>query len=137
MPIDAVVADANVLLSAVVGKAASRVFAEHDVVVHVAKFNGFEVAEYIPLLAAKYGLPAELVSMSWRLLPLQIHPLEDYRRQMARAVEDLWRRDPEDAHALALARALRLPLWSNDRDLALPGVRCYTTAVLLKMLGGR
>ena len=137
MPIDAVVADANVLLSAVVGKAASRVFAEHDVIVHVAEFNALEVEAYIPLMAAKYGLPSELASLSWRLLPLRIHPLEDYRRQMKRAVADLSRRDPEDAHALALARTLRLSLWSNDRDLPIPGVKCYTTAVLLKLLEGR
>lgn len=36
MPIESVVADANVLLSAVVGKAALRVFTESNVVVHVA-----------------------------------------------------------------------------------------------------
>ena len=36
MPIEGVVADANVLLSAVVGKAALRVFTEFNVIVHVA-----------------------------------------------------------------------------------------------------
>ena len=44
MPIESVVADANVLLSAVVGKAALRVFTEFDLIVHVAQFNTDEVA---------------------------------------------------------------------------------------------
>jgi predicted nucleic acid-binding protein len=51
---------------------------------------------------------------------------------MKRAFKDMRRRDPEDARAPALARSLKLPIWSNDRDLALPGVRCYPTAALLK-----
>jgi hypothetical protein len=43
-------------------------------------------------------------------------------------------RDPEDAHALALARHLRFPLWSNDRDLAGLDIQCYSTAALLVAL---
>lgn len=85
MPIAAVVADANVLLSAIIGKAALKVF-------------------------DKDALP-------W-----------------ARAI--LGERDPDDAHPLALSRVLDLPLWSNDRDLQIPGIRCYTTAALLKVLTG-
>jgi len=43
VPIDEVVADANVLLSAVVGKAALRVLTNFGVIVHVAEFNANEV----------------------------------------------------------------------------------------------
>lgn len=114
MPIAGVVADANVLLSAVVGKAALRILTEFDIVVHVAAFNTDEVAEYLPYMARKYGLHVELVEMQWKLLPLRIHPVDDYRNQFRQAVVDLKRRDPEDVHALALARTLRLPIWSND-----------------------
>ncbi len=137
MPIVAVVADANVLLSAVVGKAASRIFSEHQIAIHVTDFNSAEVEEYIPAMAAKYGFPEELVLLSWKLLSLQAHPLEDYRKQMARALRDLGSRDPEDAHALALARTLKLPLWTNDRDFTLPGLKRFTTAELLKALEER
>ena len=63
MPIAGVVADANVLLSAVVGKAALRVFTEFDLVVHVAQFNADEVVEYLPHMAGKYGLHVELVEL--------------------------------------------------------------------------
>jgi predicted nucleic acid-binding protein len=121
MPFAGVVADANVLLSAVVGKAALRVFTQSDIVVHVAQFNADEVTEY---MTRNHGLQAELVEMQWKLLPLRIHPLGDYRSQLQRAISDLKRRDPEDAHALALARFLALPIWSNDRDLGNLDVEC-------------
>ena len=134
MPIEGVVADANVLLSAAVGKAALRVITEFKIDVHVAQFNADEVAEYLPLMARKYGLQAELVEMQWKLLPLKIYPLTDYRTRLPRAIEDMKRRDPEDAHALALAWSLDLPLWSNDRDFENIDVECYSTARLLRLL---
>ena len=134
MPIVAVVADANVVLSAVVGKAAGRVFTEFAVTVHITEFKKSEVEEYIPLMADKYGLSLELAALSLKLLPLRVHPLGIYRRQLARALKDIGKRDPEDAHALALARTLRLPLWSNDRDFAAQSLKRFTTAELLKAL---
>jgi predicted nucleic acid-binding protein len=137
MPIAAVVGDANVLLSAVIGKAALRVITEFGVDVHVARFNADEVETYLAVMAEKYALPGELVALQWRLLPLRIHSESAYRRQLTRARRDLASRDPDDAHPLALARALALPLWTNDRDLAGHGVDCFPTAKLLRELEGR
>ena len=134
MPIEGVVADANVLLSAVVGKAALRVFTQFHIAVHVTQFNTSEVAEYLPQMARKYGLSVELVEMQWKLLALRIHSLDVYRRRLPQALADLERRDPEDAHALALARSLALPIWSNDRDFDNLDVECYSTARLLRNL---
>ncbi len=134
MPIGAVVADANVLLSAAVGNAASRVFTEFEVRVHVAAFNHREVERYLPAMAVKYRLPGELVIASWRLLPLEIHEFDIYQNAYGAAVADLRGRDPEDAHALASARVLRLSLWTNDKDLPGRGVVCLTTARLLRAL---
>jgi predicted nucleic acid-binding protein len=131
--IEEVIADANVLLSAV-GKAALRVFTDFALTVHVTKFNADEVVEYLPVMAAKYRLSEELVEMQWKLLPIQIHPSQVYQHHLDQALTDLAERDPEDAHALALARQLALPLWSNDRDLVGLGVDCYTTARLLATL---
>ena len=134
MPIAGVVADANVLLSAIVGKAALRVFSDYGLTVHAAKFTADEVSEYLPAMAEHYGLPLELVQIQWRLLPLQVHERPAYGRFFAAALADLAQRDPEDAHALALARCLRLPVWSNDRDFEGLGVECYPTARLLALL---
>jgi hypothetical protein len=166
LPIAAVVADANALLSAVIGKAALRVFTEHHLEVHSARFNAKkpsmtppkwaaqadplaswgerraspqnadEVAEYLPHLANKYRLPLDLLQLQWRLLPVRLHPEPDYAAHLPQAQADLAARDPDDAHPLALARALNLPLWSNDRDLEGHGVECWPTARLLKALEG-
>lgn len=136
MPIAAVVGDANVLLSAAIGKAAPRILTEYGVEVHVADFNADEVRQYLPRLAAKYGLPLALVELQWRLLPMHTHAETDYADRLDEARSDLADRDPDDAHALALARSLGLPLWTNDRDLEGRGVECYSTARLLKMLEG-
>jgi len=134
VPIEGVVADANVLLSAAVGKGALRVFTDFDIVIHVAQFNADEVAEYLPLMAAKYHLQIELVEMQWKLLALRVHPLSDYESRLQRAMDYMKQRDSEDAHALALARSLDLPLWSNDKDFQSVKVECYSTARLLKLL---
>jgi hypothetical protein len=64
VPIESVVADANVLLSAVVGKAALRVITAFDVIVHVAQFNADEVTEYLPLSGFK--------NSSLRISPLDV-----------------------------------------------------------------
>jgi len=98
MLIASVVADANVLLSAAVGKAALRVFTKFRVTVHVVQFNADEVAEYLPYMASKYELSQELVEMQWKLLPLHVHSMEKYRSQLPQAMADLKDRDPEDAH---------------------------------------
>ena len=136
MPIDGVVADTNVLLSAVVGRAALRVFAEYALPVHATHFNVDELNEYLPLLARKYNLPVETVELQWKLLPIRLHPATDYNHFFPQALEDLQDRDPEDAHTLALSRFLNLPIWSNDRDLTSLQDETYTTAQLLRLLEG-
>lgn len=135
MLIAAVVADANVLLSAAAGKAARRVFDEFAVEVHAAEFTFVEVEEYLPLMAAKYGLEKEIIQLAWELLPIRVHAFSEYRRSYPQALSVLKARDPEDAHALAMARMLHLPLWSNDLDLKKRGVLYFPTAILLKNLG--
>ncbi len=134
MTIDAVVADANVLLSAAVGRAARRVFSRSSVTVHTTRFNADEVEEHLPKLAAMYGLADELVQIQWRLLRIRLHAEEDYAAFLDKARKDIQKRDPDDAHPLALARLLKAPLWSNDRDLTGHGVEVYSTVRLLKEL---
>jgi predicted nucleic acid-binding protein len=134
MPIVGVVADANVLLSAIVGKSALRVFTEFGVQVHATNYNADEVIEYLPEMAQKYELPVELVQLQWKLLPVRLHYEEAYKSHLAEALAELKDRDPEDAHVLALAKSQGLPIWSNDRDLAKVTVECLTTAKLLRIL---
>lgn len=134
MRIAGVVADANVLLSAAIGKAALRVLTDFDVEVHATRFNCEEVEEYLPSLASKYRLSREIVEMQWRLLPLRIHEKADYAARLDHARSLLAERDPDDAHSLALAMVLELPVWSNDKDLDGHGITRHTTAKLLAIL---
>ncbi len=62
MPIAGIVADANVLLSAVVGKAALRVFTRFEVVVHVTQFN----ADKVPNIFRTWRVNMSCRSNSWR-----------------------------------------------------------------------
>ena len=134
MLLDAVVADANVLLSAAVGKAGRKIFTKSAIRVHITEFNAAEVEEYLPWMAEKYHLPIDLVRLQWKLLPLIPHANREYEHLLKKAVSDLSHRDPEGAHALALARALRLPLWSNDRHLDKLDIPTFPTANLLRIL---
>ncbi|HEX2645475.1 MAG TPA: PIN domain-containing protein [Thermoanaerobaculia bacterium] len=134
MPPAGVIADANVLLSAVMGKAARRVFTSPGLAVHSTLFNAGEVERYFPTLAEKFHLPLALMELEWKLLPLRLHPLETYREHLDWALSLLIHRDADDAHPLALARTLGLPIWSNDRDLQGLEVECLPTARLLASL---
>jgi predicted nucleic acid-binding protein len=60
--------------------------------------------------------------------------MDDYKDHFKGALQDLATRDAEDAHALALARSLHLPLWSNDRHLMNLGTEVYSTSRLLRVL---
>ncbi len=55
-PVAAVAADANVLLSAVLGHAALRIFTQTDVSVLTTPSVLREVREYLPVLARQYGM---------------------------------------------------------------------------------
>ena len=76
MPIAAVVADANVLLAAIIGKSALRVFTDHALQVHATAFNVLEVERYLPRLSATYELSEHEVKLQLRLLP--VHPADSY-----------------------------------------------------------
>ena len=60
-PLSKLAADANVILSAVAGKAALRVFLVEGIEIVTTEFNVGEVREYIDVIAEKYGLSAEIL----------------------------------------------------------------------------
>jgi predicted nucleic acid-binding protein len=53
---------------------------------------------------------------------------------IAEASRRIGNRDPDDIPILALALALSIPLWSNDKDFKDAGVEWYTTERLLRLL---
>jgi predicted nucleic acid-binding protein len=124
-----------VLLSAVAGKAARRVFADPELIVVTTESNIAEVKEYVPEFAARYGLPEELLLETLELLPVVIYGEAEYREELPAAHKLLAERDQDDVALGALALKLRIPLWSNDRDYENFPTGVFTTATLLKVLG--
>jgi|WetSurMetagenome_2_1015567.scaffolds.fasta_scaffold668628_2 predicted nucleic acid-binding protein len=131
-----IAADSNVLLSAVIGKAALRVFSCDRIEVCTTEFNVVELSEYLPLLSPKYGLDPMRIWTQWRMLPVKVFKETYYKTKMAEAGKLLSRRDPDDIHLAALALKEGVPAWSNDRDFEdVRVVKVFSTAELLTALG--
>ena len=133
--IRSVAADSNVLLSAVAGRAARRVFASTTLKVVTTQNNIGEVREYVPEFAARYQISEELLIEVLELLPITIYAEREYADQVGAARRLLASRDEDDVALAALALHLRIPIWSNDRDYEAFPTGIFTTAKLLKILG--
>jgi len=130
------VADANVLLAAVLGGRAKLVLDHPDVTeVLTAGETLGEVQEYAGSLARKKRLAEDLVLLAVATLPVTVVEREDYAASISEASRRIGKRDPKDVEILALAIALRVPLWSNDKDVEGTGVELYTTEDLLRQFG--
>jgi predicted nucleic acid-binding protein len=130
-----VAADSNVLLSAIAGKAALRVFAAPDFMIVTTDENVSEVLEYLPEFAARYGLPEETLVDTLALLPIEVYSKRDYSTHLFAARALMADRDPDDIPLAALALKLGVPVWSNDRHFQDFPNGVFTTAQLLKVLG--
>lgn len=129
-------ADANILLSAVIGGRARLVFqhpAVQEILTTAHTFS--EVEEYAPVLAERRGLPADVLILAVAALPVTIVERARYAKKLPEALRRIGRRDPEDAELLALALQFRIPVWSNDKDFKSASVDLFATADLLRHLG--
>lgn len=88
-------------------------------------------------VASKYAVDIDRATLNWNTLTIRIHERNEYASKWEEARRAIDARDPDDAHVLALAMTLDLPIWSNDKDLAGHGVDVYPTAVLLAILEAR
>ncbi len=127
-------ADSNVILSAVIGKAALQVFTQPEIELITTEFNLLEVEEYLPRLASKYGLDAKLLVWQFKMLPLDSFSEKYYKSHFNKAENLLKVRDPDDIHLAALALKENISIWSNDRDFENLSIPVYTTAQLIKIL---
>ena len=132
---ESVAADANVLLSAAVGGAASRVFTDSDLEVVTTEEVLAEVREHLASLARKVRMPLEEAEEYLATLPVKAYPEPVYRARLGDARRHLADRDPDDIGLAALALHLGIPVWSNDKDFRVVPVELYPTARLLKTLG--
>ncbi len=129
------VADANVLLSAVLGGNALRVL-RHPRVDQVLSAASVleEVHEYAATLARKKRLQMDVVLTAVVTLPVVVVDRAVYAASVREAEKRIGGRDPDDVETLALALHLDVPIWSNDNDFEEGGVTWYTTAEVLKRL---
>lgn len=129
-------ADANVLLSAVIGGRAKTVLRHGSVVeVYTTEATLAEVHEYAARLGAKHRLPLDSVLLAVASLPVEVVGRKTYERRIPEAKRRIGRRDPDDVDLLALALTLDLAVGSNDNDFESAGVEWFTTAQLLAKLG--
>jgi predicted nucleic acid-binding protein len=130
------VADANVLLAAVLGGRARLILVSAEIEeVLTAETTFAEVEEYAAVLARKRRLPIDLLLLAVASLPVTIVEREAYANSISEAKRRIGRRDPDDIDILALAIQFRIPIWSNDRDFEDSGILRYTTEDLLRKLG--
>ncbi|WP_242649102.1 PIN domain-containing protein [Syntrophothermus lipocalidus] len=125
--------DANVILSALIGGKAIRVFIEAKELKFVTTDRAVgEVREYIPVLAKRKSLSRNVMEAVFSLLELEVVEKEAYLQHVPTALELIGRRDPDDADLVALALALNCPVWTNDNDLVeLKEIKTLTTAEIL------
>lgn len=127
-------ADSNVILSAVIGKAALQIFIQPGIELITTQFNLEEVEEYLPHLASQYGLDEKLLLWQFKMLPLDGFSEKYYKSHLPQAQRLLKERDPDDIHLAALALKENIPIWSNDRDFEKLSIPVYSTAQLLRTL---
>ena len=111
-----IAADSNVLLSAVIGKAALKIFTQSDITVVTTRFNIEEVREYLPHLSERYKIPKTYLLLQLSMLPIIEYEESYYESRMREARKYLGHRDVDDAHLAALALKEGIPVWSNDKD---------------------
>ena len=128
-------ADANVLLSAVIGGRARITLAHPDVEEVMTTASAFtEVEEYAAALGQKKKISPEILMLAVASLPVSIVARDVYAGSIARARRRIGKRDPDDVELLALALHFKIPLWTNNNDFRECGVELFTTAKLLKKL---
>ena len=124
--------DANILLAASLGGRTRRVFSRPDWSFFTTASVMAEVAEHAPLIASRRGLILEDVETTLRSLPVAVVPDDDFVEYLLEAQRQIGSRDPDDITLLALALAMQIPLWSNDKDFSVAAIELWTTDALMK-----
>ena len=124
--------DANVLLAASLGGRTRRVFSRPDWSFFTTGSVMAEVSEHAPIIASRRGLALPDVETAFRSIPVNVVPDPDFAHCLSEAWNRIGGRDPDDVALLALALAMRIPLWSNDKDFAIAGIELWTTAAIME-----
>jgi predicted nucleic acid-binding protein len=129
-------ADANVLLSALIGGRARLILRYPQIrEVFTTGHTLAEVENYVPVLSRQKRLPTDILLLAVAALPVTVVSQAQYAKSTAEATKRIGRRDPDDSDLLAMALHLEIPVWSNDRDFEGLNIDLFTTERLLRHLG--
>lgn len=139
---DALVADANVLLSAIIGGRARAVLIHPQVPRVLAPTQiGDEILEHLPGIAQKRKLDLGVLLPVLAALPIEWMKIETYVAFEERARQRMKARDEDDWHAVALALTLieseSVAIWTQDKDFEVSRINTIETGALLDQLEGR
>jgi predicted nucleic acid-binding protein len=129
-----VVADANVLLAAAVGKAAQKAFYK-PIEVFTTQHTYNELIQFLPAFCEMYNVTEEDAKDQINKLQLVVKNKAFYKSKLVKPWELIGKREPKDVDILALTLKLDAPIWSNDNDFKGLPIKRYTTAQFLKKLG--
>ncbi len=124
-----------ILMAAVTGGAAGRVFKEPTISVVTTDFNIAETKEHVTVLIDKYHLDPDDVADVLAALPLRVYRWGEYESHMVEARAQMEAKDPKDVALLALALKLGIDIWSQDSHYDDLTVKRHTTGRILKSLG--
>ncbi len=138
----ALVADANAVLSAVIGGRSSLAFGHIGAPpVHAADAVRQDVLNWLPKLAARRSLDLGLRLALFQLLPIRWAGETEYRSREIEARRRMHQRDEADwptvALALVLSESRTVRIWTNDKDFSAAGIGTITTGELLDQLRRR
>jgi predicted nucleic acid-binding protein len=129
-------ADANVMLSALIGGRARLIIASPKVSeILTTEKTLAEVEEYAVVLARRKRIAQDILLLGLAAMPVTVVSQTGYVKSLPQAHRKIALRDPDDVDILALALQLKIPLWSNDKDFSGTGVEWLTTEDLLRRLG--
>ncbi len=110
-----VVADANPIISALIGGTSREIFFDRRFGFITSEFTIKEVKKYIPVVAQKLEMPMHHIEITLALLPISVYRKEFYKGRIKEAEALIAKKDKKDVEILALALATNNPLWSQDK----------------------
>ena len=125
------VLDANILIRAVLGKRVLNLLERYE---DVARFYSPDICyqdarAYLPGILERRGIDPEPALRVLDNLVLLVQPIDQvlYQAYEAQARKRIAGRDPDDWPIVALALALNLPIWTEDRDFFGSGIATWTS----------
>ena len=136
----AIVLDANILISAVLGKRVREIIVDNA---DKVQFFSPDVAyvdarKYLPSLLKKRGVNSDSAMAVLNALETIVRPLEFgvYAGFKTQALERIATRDADDWPVLACAMAIGCPVWTEDADFFGTGVATWTSDRVALYLAG-